>query len=556
MKSRIKPSKILKFPAYVFFSSGREAIEANFDKLEDHSLFQNIFSLDQLQDQIEAIEYAELGLIPQDLSRMTAEALCKHIKKINQIAAKSVVIATRMEMKSGEYSQMTVGTFQETGDARYSYEKTQKYSQKNYDILTTLYGEQTADAYKRLYVKVNKFIQENKLNPETHTLSSIIKQFSMENSVEYKAFEYIYRVASLPEEIPAKMFEFSKILLDKIKNGATHIECAAFILRELIYKIHAFPNGNKRTARIFMNAIVMMLGSKAILISPDLSQSLEHAIKLSTQNDDLNPVKEILVECSKNNVYKAHFSFDLNKNIRITDKRYNIFAQQEAIEDITSITYKTCYHWLKDGTLDYYLENFPNVIVNDAQGIAITNPLVKKLEKAWVKKKIDGDTCLKLANSLLITNPKQAYYLYIRAAKFYENANKMNDANLAIKQAEEIYRAPEHDFVTEEKSEQHVVVSYPASIKANRYIDSLSEIVDREMISYTRDKLCLSLFWLQSTGQSAKLHDDKHIPAIEDLAKNLDLSRETVNALYKQASNSPIDTNTHSQQLNVPRVKC
>lgn len=125
-----------------------------------------------------------------------------------------------------------------------------------------------------------------------------------------------------PRDVPDKMDRFDEWL--QKSYGKEHpILLAAEVHRKLVY-IHPFTDGNGRTARLAMNAILIQNGYLPISISPYLKMNYNSALELGRQGN-LNAFYEYISEAE----YETEKEFCRYMNIKIPT-----VSQKEITESI------------------------------------------------------------------------------------------------------------------------------------------------------------------------------------------------------------------------------
>lgn len=97
-----------------------------------------------------------------------------------------------------------------------------------------------------------------------------------------------------PEDIPRLMGH----LADQIHSSSFNlhpIELAAMAYKRLV-DIHPFPEGNKRTACLLMNLILVNAGYRAVAIPPDRHPDCQNALNESREQKDIEPFSRFIAE--------------------------------------------------------------------------------------------------------------------------------------------------------------------------------------------------------------------------------------------------------------------
>ena len=528
MKSSANPVKSLRFPKYLYYSLGRESSGAEFKNPEQRSFFENLFGLDQVEDQLEAYTYAEQRILPLGLESLTPEKLEQFIKKINQIAARSLVRCTTSTVDAGAYTTQGISILQETSRADLTFKNDANYSEHNYNTLKILYGEKTANLYLQFFIVMKEKL--NGLAEQKNHFKEYITQFGMDNSEEFKAYSLVMHLPCYRSEVPEKMKLFCQEVIHQIHANKPPVEIAAYILRELCQVIHPFPGRNKGTSRILINTLFMMMGCEPLHTTKEQAPALNYAIQHAIRQNDLSPVISLLSEYLK--IPRPRFAAFPHLTREFYEKRYNGITQQNTGEDVFSVAYPDRLHWLQDARAISAYEKFcTQVSISTITPNPKTDEKAKIASEMLIKKIIDGDACVKYAKDFTKDYPNQAYYLYMRAADFYEASKRMDKAKQARGFAETIHPSPETPMPAENPGER-VTVTYTPSNQARPYLESLSETVD-DNLRFNEKKLSLSIFWLEQAATLAKMKEDKEVPAIKELSRNLNLQTEAVEVLVK-----------------------
>lgn len=106
---------------------------------------------------------------------------------------------------------------------------------------------------------------------------------------ELDTLKTIFKLCPSPDQIEKMIDEFSKELLHRVNCRSDLIEIAAFVHHTLV-SIHPFDDCNGRTARLFMNALLLKLGQQPILIGFNNDSMVEKYYE-AVENTDLDPGK-------------------------------------------------------------------------------------------------------------------------------------------------------------------------------------------------------------------------------------------------------------------------
>lgn len=146
-----------------------------------------------------------------------------------------------------------------------------------------------AAAIKRDAIFRNKELYEDIASWDRYQSQShqhILNELTTE---ELDRLKTIFKLCPSPDQIETMIDEFSKELLHKVNSGSNLIEIAAFVHHTLV-SIHPFDDGNGRTARLFMNSLLVKLGQQPILIGFNNDTMVEKYYE-AVENTDLDPGK-------------------------------------------------------------------------------------------------------------------------------------------------------------------------------------------------------------------------------------------------------------------------
>lgn len=111
----------------------------------------------------------------------------------------------------------------------------------------------------------------NKIIQKIGQYGTFEKAFDHVSKEEIETLKKIGFVACRPEEVPSEMIALAdriqEIGLKIINREVDAVAAAAYVHQEIV-KVHPFEDGNGRTARIWMNAMLQLGGFKAVVL-PD-----------------------------------------------------------------------------------------------------------------------------------------------------------------------------------------------------------------------------------------------------------------------------------------------
>lgn len=120
------------------------------------------------------------------------------------------------------------------------------------------------------------------------------------SQAEIEVIQAVVKICLPPEQFSARMTKFASELIEKwqrcSQKRAGVIDLAAFAFQQLT-SIHAYFNGNGRTALCFMNILLKSLGQPDILLRNDrdrLEQSSAYNLAIKKIDEDIKPFKTLL----------------------------------------------------------------------------------------------------------------------------------------------------------------------------------------------------------------------------------------------------------------------
>lgn len=493
--------------------SARELSDFTITSKEDEILFTQIYETDQQYDQIQAVKYAESYMLPQDIRTLTLEKWIQFVKKINGIAANTLALGKAPFHVAGEYSQVTMSTFQETGIPGVDFEQGEGFSETNYKILTIRYGEAIANDYKNFFTLRDKKIIEKqseiqKIGYEElgRHPSILLKLLDLTETKEFAAYQFVVQFGTDTDDIPRLMNQAYSKLMKKIQDGSDPYECAAFILFQHT-KIHPFVCGNKRTARIITNTVLMMLGLQPVIIPAEIIQAMQQ----STENN-LSPMVKLL---------KALPSLNVDQPLvpHMTEGRVSsvMFRSRELFDDVTIIRYRSGYHLVGCDSSDFYKHLNPNLQFFTGDYVEYKqNPLRSEVENLLKVKKITGDTCYTLAAKYSSANVELAHFFASKALDLLESDYLKTEQAKRCRVLLSRLRGAMYDCTVKE-TKNYLIVHHTNSQRTQRYIADLVHIIGGNSFTPYGSALRISKDWL------AKLEKSK----VQVLAEELGVSEET-----------------------------
>lgn len=374
----------MKFPAYLFNSFGAERCRLTFEDKDQETLFIILFKADQILDQIKALKFAEDFLSTKDLRTMSVPELIQFLRDIQRISSDALMAS--FALPAGNFITSPVLIRQETGIKDTQFDDP-IYSERNKQILEKIHGVEVAKQYESFAKGIASRIKAKTYNDVNDVLVAIQ---SHADDPRLAAFQKVTRIIN-PLTIAEKIRKIFTELKQKISNHSDPIDCAAYILYQLV-TCHAFPHGNRRTARIFMNSLLLAMKHPAILIPKQDVANYYLAIEQSSE-DNLTPIKKLLTQyAEQSRSQKQEPMFD--------QKGWSDFIMTNEDPDQTIILFP-----------DHYLASANN--------------------RNFIKH--DGNQYLEYAKKFE-TNLTAAYYFSHRAMHFYQSA-KDNDGNDGFEKA-------------------------------------------------------------------------------------------------------------------------
>lgn len=100
-----------------------------------------------------------------------------------------------------------------------------------------------------------------------------------------------------PDDIPPRMKDFEEWLNSELAARLHALQYAALAHFKLVH-IHPFLDGNGRTSRLLMNAILMQAGFPPVIIFKQDRHKYFHALELGNQGD-VRPFIRFIAECTE-----------------------------------------------------------------------------------------------------------------------------------------------------------------------------------------------------------------------------------------------------------------
>jgi len=272
-------NKVVKFSAYIGTDLLCELPKAySYQQHADEQVF-NLLEIEQQRDFIEALRYIESQFLNKDIAGLKKDDWLVYIKRVNELSAQAITLFNDLQSQSGTYSKIRLTVLGETGLFGEEYELPQNwgFSSHNYNILLKKYGKEKAKLYRDFCQKFehekNQFINAKTLSdPEKHARNLAFDILDFINSIPIlvnhpglQCYKEIIVFKTHPREIPQAMQNFCERLEERIRQKQDPIKIAAFAHQELT-KIHPFPNGNGRTARMLLNSILMQYGYQPVVL--------------------------------------------------------------------------------------------------------------------------------------------------------------------------------------------------------------------------------------------------------------------------------------------------
>jgi hypothetical protein len=302
------PSHAKKFPFYLKQSFGTEESLIELADKRENYLLNSLFRIEQSMDQYLAYKYAEDNWLTRDITTLTAADIIILVKEINRIAGRTLVAAKNENGAAGEYLRHSINMTVPTGIPDTTFEDHLTFSPYNYYILCETHNKQTAELYKEFSLLLElEFRPSNDLVAEKalREWATIVESHS--HTPAGKAYALVKRVIN-PAAIPKQMDIFSSLLVANIAAKKDPITLAAFILAQLP-TIHPFPHANSRSARIFMNTVLMMANHEPIHIP--VARVDDYYLCLKQYRDgDIKPLKALLTESSQPHADTTFFLTD------------------------------------------------------------------------------------------------------------------------------------------------------------------------------------------------------------------------------------------------------
>jgi len=98
---------------------------------------------------------------------------------------------------------------------------------------------------------------------------------------ELKAIDRVIKFFLPPQEIPQAMQKMAEKVVKMIQEKAEPIDIASYVRYAITHEIHPFPNGNGRTASVYINSILMRFGYPPI---PRQTRALREKDVLEVRN--------------------------------------------------------------------------------------------------------------------------------------------------------------------------------------------------------------------------------------------------------------------------------
>lgn len=435
----------VKFPNYLAESFGSENVDVQVDKKEDNHFLHRLLRFDQHFDQMEAYAFCEKQLNKIRLRDMSPYEIVRFIKNINEVAARTLRLLSPIDDVTS-FSPLRMRIRQETGLPDKEFERSVYFSETNYTILQELHGKKVALDYATFCAAYQKeSIKRVKLNPDS-LINDIdfITEYGLDKRSDYYAYQLVYKFTDSPEKINQNMLDFSNNLLAMLQKNENPIFCAAYVLYQLIY-LHPFVNGNRRTARIFMNCVLLSQGAQPILLAAQKKDNYYSLIESRNMSSFMKLI-ELLIECSKETSQKEITPlipstediifrvglYDFKELGILTNKNYEITTYDNIQNFIGIINLMNTFQELMDIEKDSKLSS---VIEN-----------TKREKEKLLSMRADAKICFDKAQSISTGNPLAARYLFHRSARFFEAENQPQKAKFARQLAAKLQTVTEIEF--------------------------------------------------------------------------------------------------------------
>jgi prophage maintenance system killer protein len=202
-----------------------------------------------------ALKYIEEHLLLCDLNQLTEDAFLLEIKKINWLVVQD-------QYGRGEYRSNNVIVWNDAIMPKVEHRNAEAFKQIDKHILNNCTSEQ-----RELWQTTRKKVWDIAFKKNHHSHAPIT--FTDEEK------QLMQSLAGFPpdhSEVPKMMSQFARDFFDKIKKKEDLFTIMAWAHQKLV-EIHAFVDGNGRTARLIMNLIGMWNGKLPLLITENAAYS-------------------------------------------------------------------------------------------------------------------------------------------------------------------------------------------------------------------------------------------------------------------------------------------
>jgi Fic/DOC family len=297
-RKAFKPLELQYFSPALVAQYIPETLSSNPDEVSDENLFLMLFVFWQHEDIYRALAYSEQEVIPQlraeQRQHLTPEKIIAIIKNVHARAAATLFLDINQE--PGQYT---------TGEVmRWHY--TREFSAALHAVilqeitLAQMLKHYGLEALQGTLDKLIKKIVALKVDIPTSAHSSNMSdvaawrlklyygyhqnQFTPD---EIELIEKLVIICMLPDQVPAAMDAFAKILCERIQACTGEedevVSIAAFAFQQLT-SIHCFSNGNGRTATNIMNDLLIAFELPSIVMrtqseADDTASSYSLALK-------------------------------------------------------------------------------------------------------------------------------------------------------------------------------------------------------------------------------------------------------------------------------------
>jgi hypothetical protein len=359
----------VQFPRELISSFGSEGPGVTLENTEENLLFLCLYHIEQHIDQLRAYRHVEKNWLSRDIKTMAPAEYITLAKEINRFAADALVTVKDENGAAGEFLERGVTITLETGIPDVEFDSKVIFNFENYEILKQIHGKKVADDYQLFSILLELECDPLKDQPWLKQLEyweNVVENY--EGTAGLQAYQRVKKYIN-PKTAAVKMEIFSQALEDKIAAMADPIHCAAFALSQLS-AIHSFAHANRRSARIFMNTLLMMLGRAPILIPPAAVSEYYLAMEKSTALDvtELEALLRLyanqVTQGSDNKLsveFVRKFNFENKLEVDVTEFKY-LF---------TPIVPSPFFNYLSARIIDskFYLEQ-ANKYVNSAPKVA------------------------------------------------------------------------------------------------------------------------------------------------------------------------------------------